>query len=204
MKKILQLAAFLLISKCTLSQTLSPSLHEIYDPSINYKINPASSVSDENGNTFISTKINFTNSGIMKVGQEGNIIWQKILPYYYTENQVSYQNSFDSKNITYKPTDGVYLATTQNTGGMWGGGDVQFYLSKSDATNGSFYWHISCKAAYHSENKSMVLDAPNGVYWIFSNKIILISQNGVKLFSKTFSPDITIVSATTQTLSKYL
>gem|GEM_PF-2467576 len=181
-----------------MSQTLTPSLYEIFDPSVNDKILPASSTVDETGNTYISTKINYSSSGLMKISTDGNIIWQKKLPYFYTENQISYYNSFDSKNISYKANDGIYFTTMDNTSGMWGGNTPKFYLSKVNAANGSFYWHIYCSAPYHPENKSMLINIQNGVYWMFSNKIILISPTGTKVFSKTLSPDVCIISATAQ------
>ncbi|MBL7888497.1 MAG: T9SS type A sorting domain-containing protein [Bacteroidia bacterium] len=196
MKKALLSTFSLLSLNIVMAQQINPIQVEFTDPFQTNIFSASAAVSDEFGNTFLSTKIGNTSSGIMKVNGQGDIIWQKKINNVLTGNQAT-QIVFDGENIVYQPNDGVYVATCETDPNGMGTNPIRYrYLSKCNPTTGTFNWHIALfdTLDYTQSNKNILLNSPTGLYWIFANKFVSISTNGTILAQKSLSIE-NIVSA---------
>lgn len=181
MKKQLLFLFSILVFKCSFGQTLQPIQLEIYDPFSVQVFRTASCTSDNLGNTFVSISDGSSFSGVVKLNTAGNVIWQKKLSSMLTP--VDRGTKTDQQNLLYKPSDGVYVATKGAPCSACF--TSERYLSKCNANTGTFFWHLKYSATDdEGTSNSIVLNAPNGIYWIHGQHVFNISASGTILFEK--------------------
>lgn len=191
MKRILFLAASLFLGCYSQAQPLQPMQMEIYDPFGVASIHPASVTSDASGNTYLSTEYPSHYSGVMKLAPNGNILWQKKLPYMFSPNE--HWMKVDEQNIVHK-ADGLYVATSAQSCSACS--NVSRFLSKCDPSTGTFAWHLEYLATDDQGSKSIILKAPVGVYWIHGTHVFNISPSGTVLFVKRLNTTVTSAVST--------